>query len=283
MQDTTLDYIRKHIETNEKPMDWPYLDNTGHVTAGTGFLADTEKSFADLPWRVKDDNGNQRPATAAEKHGAFKVLKSQKPGNKKANSFKNDTALRLPKDSRDRLFDAKVREHVDGARSEVGAGAWDKLTPAQQAVLTDVRYANGSLKKYPKLTDAARAGDGAAMARESHFYAGEKDGAKQRNWERIRANHCSANGLSGEACMKSVAEHYADKPERDGLPDRIKKHLPQDTPTDKPASDGDRSDATKTPEAKAFMAEVMREDAPVDGILRKQPESWTADEAKQVM
>lgn len=79
MKHTTLDYIRKHIENNEKPVDWPYLDNTGRVTAGTGFLADTEKSFADLSWQVKSPDGKMRPATEAEKREGFKVLKSQKP------------------------------------------------------------------------------------------------------------------------------------------------------------------------------------------------------------
>lgn len=172
---------------------------------------------------------------------------------------------------------------MDGARAEVGEAAWDKLTRDQQAMLTDVRYANGSLKKYPKQTDAARAGDGAAMARESHFYAGEKDGVKQRNWKRIQANHCAANGLSGDACLQSVAEQYADKPERDRLPPNLKKHLPQDTPASKPAGDDARSDAADTPEAKAFMAEVIKEDDPVDDILRKPSGSWTADEAARVM
>lgn len=282
MKDTTLDYIRKHIETNEKPVDWPYLDNTGHVTAGTGFLADTEKSFAKLPWRVTGDDGKMRPATEAEKRDAFRALKNQDPENRDAHTFENETAMRLPDDTRDRLFAEKVREHVGGARREVGDAAWGKLTPAQQAMLTDVRYANGSLKKYPKLTEAARDGDGAAMARESHFYAGEKDGVKQRNWKRIKANHCSANGLVGEACVKSVAEHYADKPERDRLPPEYREFMPKQK-QDVPANDDDHSGEADTPEAKAFMADVMKEYDQVDSIMLKQPASWTADEARQVM
>jgi hypothetical protein len=42
-------------------------------------------------------------------------------------------------------------------------------------------------------------------------------------------------------------------------------------------------DATNTPGAKAFMAEVMKDDDPIDSILQKRPETWTSDEAKQVM
>jgi hypothetical protein len=63
---------------------------------------------------------------------------------------------------------------------------------------------------------------------------------------------------------------------------------PAETPTKPTPDSGDEQsgvtpDATNTPGAKAFMAEVMKDDDPIDSILQKRPETWTSDEAKQVM
>jgi len=105
----------------------------------------------------------------------------------------------------------EIVERAQKSAREIGPEAWSKLTDRQKAVVIDIHYANGSLNDFPKLKEAIQARDAEAMARESHFHS-----AGDRNWNRLRENHCALLGLdsASPACALSLEEHYEDENRR---------------------------------------------------------------------
>ena len=199
MTSSTLTTIANHIKKYEKPVNFPYLDNKGLVTAGAGFLMNTEAEFIKAPFEVVDQKtGQNRSATEAEKRAGWQAMQQQKSSQKggfnmDVNTYRETTTLIFTDTEIDKRVNSEVTARIAIIKNDVGDKSWDKLTDGQKTVLVDVSYTNGggSIKKFEKLVKAVKAGDAAGMARESHYHStpeGTK-GPKVRDWPRTKANH----------------------------------------------------------------------------------------------
>ncbi|PHS78393.1 MAG: hypothetical protein COB59_07180 [Rhodospirillaceae bacterium] len=301
MVNSTITTIANHIKKFEKPVNYPYLDNKGKVTAGAGFLMDTEAAFLKAPFEVIDQKTEQtRSATEAEKRAGWQAMQAKKTGqkgvfNNNAKVYKKTTTLIFSDTEIDKRVNLEVTSRIAIIKNDVGDKAWDKLTDGQKTVLVDVSYTNtgGSIKSYDKLVKAVKAGDAAGMARESHYHSTPKgsDGPKIRNWGRIKANHCGALGLDteGAACYKSVAEHYSDDKGKltEDLPASYDAHIAKDARSKLPAKgqeDKVSAEPTKTvgEENAAFQEQLKAPENSVVELARKQPDQLTADERKSL-
>ena len=304
MANSTLTTIANHIKKYEQPINHPYLDNKGLVTAGAGFLMDTEAQFIKAPFEVDDSKtGGVRLATKAEKRAGWQAMQAQKAGqngkfNNKADTYIDTTTLIFSDTEIDKRVNSEVTARIAIIKNDVGDKSWNKLTDGQKTALVDVSYANsgGSIKGYKKLVKAVKAGDAAGMARESHFYSGTKGdgGAKVRNWGRIKSNHCGVLGLDTEsaACYKSVATHYSDDKGKlkEDLPTSYDAHMAKDarsklTPEvneDKEDKVSEKPPQTVEEELKALEAYLRSpEDSAVE-LARKQPEQLTEGERRSL-
>jgi hypothetical protein len=279
MTDKTVRYIMNHIKGNEDAPEYPYADNKGKVTGGAGFLVDTKAEFSALPFKIKREDGSVRDATAEEKVVGFKAIKKRFITDNElvAEGYKKTTALFLMRNDIDTLLETKVTEQMARAKKEINNDkSWNKLTDAQKAVAVDIHYANGSLKKFEKYKEAIQSGDVVGMARESHFYSGEKDGKLRRNWKRIRANHCGALGLEGEACTLSLGDHYRGKEDK-------QHNFPADWKRpDEPEVIKDKEGKSLSPEAEKFISDVSQPGGPVTEAMLKDPGDWSSVEVQDV-
>ena len=303
----TITGIKNHIKNYEKPIPHPYLDNKGKITVGAGFNIETEDEFAGLDLQTKASDDQQRPATDKEKRAAYRYMQGVRDSKKGkfnfvADTYVNDTKLIMSPKAIDKRLDREIVKRTDEIRDEVGDDAWNKLSEGQKRMVTDVHYANGSLKAFPKLKDAIKSGNAGAMARESHFYSGkDKVDKKQRNWNRIKANHCGSLGLdpNGDACRISVEKHYEGSNEKPVF--RGRPQTPPGGEDGKVAKDlqGGTSDVTLAepksgtpengqepplrPDIQKLRDEMLKPGKPVDDILLKKPEDWTEGEVREVM
>ena len=174
----TLGIIRDHIAKGEWLTPHLYLDNKGNPTIGAGFKIDTEDQFA--KFNVKVTKGGQEvPATEAEKRQAYRQIMSVKrkiiAGNKNPNanpfqkrnavSYRNATKTRMNPPEINARLDREIIARTGDIRKDVGDSAWNKLSPKQQAAIADLHFNTGSLKGFPSLKKAIKAGDAKAMAR----------------------------------------------------------------------------------------------------------------------
>ncbi|TAN50630.1 MAG: hypothetical protein EPN26_09900 [Rhodospirillales bacterium] len=297
MTDTLVQRIRGHVKVNEKPLDFPYPDNKGKITAGVGFLIDDQKSFMKQTWEIRDEKGT-RPATDAEKLVGWQAMQKaagdqKKGGNKRAESYENITALRLPQSEIDAQLEAKVNQHMNAAKKELGEKTWDKLTDGQKTAITDVHYANGSLKDYTKLNMAAKSGNAEEMALQAGFHSGENaDNTKQRNWDRERRNYATILGIDPDSneAWQGIAGKYKDEK---NLPDAYRKHLPPEEPRPSEPPVSEEPQATQPPreekaslgaDGQAFLDRLKQPLAsPALEVAIKAPHQWTEDEAKSVI
>ncbi|MBF0169305.1 MAG: hypothetical protein HQL45_16945, partial [Alphaproteobacteria bacterium] len=231
MTDTLVQRTRAHIKQNEKPLDFPYPDGKGKITAGAGFLMDDRSSFMKQPWEIRDKSGT-RPASEAEKAAGWQALQKagaeQKEGaNKRAETFEKTTPLRLPEGEIDAQLNQKVEAHMKAAQKEVGDVAWNKLTDGQKVALTDIHYARGSLSDFERLKRHASNGNEKGMTEEAGFHSGKNsDDTLQRNWDRERRNHAAILGIDPESkeAWQGIAEKYSGAK---NLPDSYRQHLPK--------------------------------------------------------
>ncbi len=314
MPSTTLDVIRNHIKRSEGKPAHPYLDIKGNVTIGVGFKVNDEDAFAKLDLIVEQNGKAVRAATDAEKRQAYRETKAQ-PKNLLADRYKDETNVRMPKEAMDAKLDQEIATKIDGIRRDVGDEAWNKLSDRQKAAVTDIAYANGSIKKFPKLQEAVKAGDISKMADESLFFTDREEG--RRDEERLRRNYEALSGLPPEdsnrafdAALNKADEEWAkkradetakEKPSFDDIEPPRKPEPPEkndggndepaaDDSSEDPGSDTKKTEAAEdreaaklsTPEARAFIAEVEKDDG-IDDILVKPVGRWTAGEAERVM
>ncbi|MFA6021117.1 MAG: hypothetical protein WC722_12710, partial [Rhodospirillales bacterium] len=294
MSDTLVQRIRDHIHLNERVADYPYPDNKGKITSGAGFLIDDRDSFMKQPWEFRNGNA-ARPATQAEKEAAWLKLREAaveqgKGANKRADAFENATSLRLPKEVIEADLDSKVRQHMDQARKEIGAEAWNKLTDGQKTAITDVHYAKGNIVTFTKLKKHAQSGNAKEMAREIGIKSGEDSSNNPiRNWDRERRNHAAILGIDpdGSEAWKGTAEKYQ---REENLPDTYRKHLPTPQPTEPPQE----AETTQQPQqekqsdlgadGQAFLERIRQPNArPALDIAAKEPRDWTKEEADTVI
>lgn len=283
MSEILVQRIQDHIRLNERVADYPYPDNKGRITSGAGFLMDDRNSFMKQPWEIRSGNAT-RPATQAEKEEAWQKLRDagaeqSKGANKRADSYENATPLRLPQDVIEADLNAKVRQHMEQARKEIGAEAWDKLTDGQKTAITDVHYARGNLDEYINLKQGVENGDPAKMARQIGIRSGtDSNNNPIRNWDRERRNHAAILGIDPDSneAWKATAEKYQGEM---NLPEAYRKHLPTPQPAEPP-----RVPETPGTDGQAFMERIGQpNERPALDVAIKEPQHWTKEEADTVI
>ncbi|MDK9721430.1 MAG: hypothetical protein OEL53_09635 [Rhodospirillales bacterium] len=224
LPDSAKSTMRDLIRQNEGPIPHPYLDSKGIITIGVGFNVDNKADFLKLNLRKDSEEGVLM--TEQEKRDAYDAMRKAKtdrngdfsPGEK----YYEDVAKAYLSDADiNARLDQEIADRVPKICDKVGSEAWDKLTDGQKATITAVHFNVGSLDDAPKLVEAAKKGDAAAIARESHVVAKKVTNEKgevtkhERNWGAVMRNHCGALGLDAgsDACWRSVAAEYKDKPE----------------------------------------------------------------------
>lgn len=225
MTDTLMQRLRDHLTEGEGFRANPYKDTKGKLTVGTGFLVDDEKSFLKMPLWIKDPmTGLPRAATDDEKKKEFKRTKDLPA--EKLNKGTERSAFTLQDSDNLRLLDERITSRIGKVKTEIGEPDWNSLTDGQKVALIDIHYANGSLKGFPKLKEAVKAGDAKAMAENADFHGGRIGETKHhhRNFDRIRNNRAMILGIDPEsdAAYRAVADTYRDHP---SLRDEYKKHL----------------------------------------------------------
>jgi len=290
-----LQSVKKHIQLNENPerFKFPGLDSKGLITAGSGEQVNDEKSFVALPFEI-----DGRLATDTEKREGFQKLQAEKGTrngrfNTPFSTYKTTTKLTLPNTKADARMEAKIAEKLPGIVNEIGIEKWQKLPPGQKNALIDSAYSVGGLKGFPRMIEAARQGDTAAMARESFSRSGD-----QRNWERNQNNHAAILGQKPndpETEKAFTRDFLKDKSHKaEDLPAQYQRYVPKNTPEAeiKGGAGGDNLgegalSAPKPevrPEVKAFFVDVKKPLDQEDQEIRlKNPKSWTKDEMQTVM
>ena len=219
MDTKTTQRMREHIKTSEGVREQAYKDTKGKITVGVGFLVDDEKSFASIPFQVRDPVTKEtRPATKEEKQAEFRRMKSSSDPNV-------TSSMKMPRDEMERKLDTEIATRVDKVKKEIGEADWNRLTDGQKTAVVDIHYANGSLEKFAKLKEAIKTGDAKAMAEQSDFHGGKMKDSEylHRNFDRLRRNRAEMQGIDPESpeAYRAVADKYRGHP---SLKDEYKKH-----------------------------------------------------------
>ncbi|MBF0169461.1 MAG: hypothetical protein HQL45_17795, partial [Alphaproteobacteria bacterium] len=259
LPDSAKTAIRDRIGKNEGVIPHPYLDSKGLITIGVGFNVDSKADFLKLNLRKNGENGQEGPLmTAAEKSDAYDAMvkkRTEENGNHKAaEDYKKVTKAYLGDTDVNTRLDQEIASRVPNIRKKIGAEPWDKLTDGQKATIAAVHFNIGNLDGSPKLVEAAKKGDAAAIARESHTIANKVKNAKgevirhERNWEAEMRNHCGALGLEAysDACWRSLAAEHKDKPEEQRKLETF--HPSIQKILDEPAKPEEKKDATAEPQ-----------------------------------
>ena len=223
MDSQTLQAIADHISKNEGPKDYPYLDNTGKITAGVGQNVDNWNDFKQVNFTNRSTG---LPASEAQKRTGYDALSAAKQTmtEKSADQFKTNTALTLPKAEQDALLKSRILADEPKVRATLGTDAngnsvYDKLTEGQKAAMSDIQYSNkGGLNGFPNLIQAAKDGTLDQNYKEADFKSGDS-----RNWDRTARNRAAIQGISFEQAQPGVAQDYQSDPH---LADKYKQMLP---------------------------------------------------------
>lgn len=218
MDTKTTQRMREHIKTSEGVREQAYKDTKGNLGA-VHFLVDDEKSFASIPFQVRDSVTKETlPATKEEKQAEFRRMKSSSDPNV-------TSSMKMPRDEMERKLDTEIATRVDKVKKEIGEADWNKLTDGQKTAVVDIHYANGSLEKFPKLKEAIKTGDAKTMAEQSDFHGGKMANSEylHRNFDRLRRNRAEMQGIDPESpeAYRAVADKYRGHP---SLKDEYKKH-----------------------------------------------------------
>lgn len=247
--------LRQHLKDNEGIWDQPYKDSKGLLTAGVGINVSKESDFVALPFeKLNPQTGEWEPATEAEKRAEFRRLN----GMTRDAILKDGTRFHLNETAIDTNLDQQISVREQAVIDEIGGEDWDKLTDGQKIALMDIQYANGSLRKFPKLKQAVKNGDIEAMVRESSFTGGELDsGDKIYNFDRVRRNFAAIMGIDpdSEEAYKYVALKHGGHP-RLTNPDYTKHRAPAVVSPDV-ALDGFVKDIIKNSNPKRELMEHM--------------------------
>ena len=223
MDNQLLQSIASHISQNEKSTSYPYLDNTGRITAGVGQNVDNWNSFKQLGFI---NSNTKQPASEAEKQSGYDALTAVKPTmtGKPAEAFQNTTTLKLPDSEQSKLLTDRIRSDEPKVRAALGTDAdgnsvYDKLTDGQKAVMHDIQFSTkGGLNTYPNLIRAAKDG-----TLEQHYQEVDGVSGGNRNWDRITNNRAAILGITPEQAKPGVAQYYQNDKK---LPNDYKSLLP---------------------------------------------------------
>ncbi|CAA6603894.1 hypothetical protein MTBLM1_20013 [Rhodospirillaceae bacterium LM-1] len=316
--------MRELIGQNEGTVYHPYLDKKGIITIGVGFNVDGKDAFLKLNLRKEGRNGPLM--TEQEKKDAYDAMVNKRTEEKgkhqPADNYKDVAKAYLSDADVNAKLDKEIAERAPKIREKIGAEAWDKLTDGQKATIAAVHFNVGNLDGSPKLVEAAKKGDAAGIARESHVIAQKETNDKgevtghRRNWEAVMRNHCGALGLEADsdACWRSVAAEYKDRPEDqrklETFHTKIQKIIDEPAkPEEKKPDEGQEQQQEQKgqeqappkpseppqevePEQKqelgadgqSFLERIRQPNArPALDIAAKEPGDWTKDEADIVI
>ena len=134
-------------------------------------------------------------------------------------SIETVTAMTGPisREDANRDLARRVKISQNDALSNVGEGAWSKLSPGAQSALTSIAYNYGSLSKVPSVVAAAQSGDANALAAAIKAQSGANGGvnAKRRSQEAAAVLGTFAPTASGIKTAP-VAQTYEMPPEASG-------------------------------------------------------------------
>ncbi len=179
------------VKYNERTIEYPYLDSMGIVTIGTGINVDNKAEFMKLDLRIGNPNG--RPATLAEKESGYNILKNfakqatakaspediknNKPVNRKVETYKTMTTLRINGVAEVKLYTQKFKSTL----TQDVPKAFPKLSSLPdnaKIVVTDMMFNMGATKftktNWPSFYDAINKHDWSSAAKESHRSSGDK-------------------------------------------------------------------------------------------------------------
>ncbi len=168
---------REHLREEENDLHHIYLDTKGKKTVGVGTNVDDRKKFISIDWQ-KDN----RPATEQEKIEAFEIFegaKNRKEYGQKygANWYKNKSALRISKETSDKLLNEHLNNDLINLRRTFAE--FDSFPEELQDVLLDIHYnvGNVSAENWPKLHRGIKSRNLKAILKNVH----RKDVAESRN------------------------------------------------------------------------------------------------------
>jgi hypothetical protein len=203
--------IAQHIKGNEgeNPYHSVYGDTTGHITTGYGFNVSDRDVFVAQPFR---DATSKNPLSAKQKGQAYDTYQKAHAvdPNLSPQSHSGFDNVEFPNNFKesgvmDRVLGNEGKIRSDLGKDSKGNDVYDKLTDGQKTVMHDVYYANGSLDKFPNLTNAAKTGNTESFANESEFHGGtNQDGSNKYNYGRLISNRAAALGISEDEAKKQI-------------------------------------------------------------------------------
>jgi hypothetical protein len=147
----------------------------------------------------------------ANAHNVDADLKRVGVPAEKIEGVKNGTVALTP-DQAQRLTQVAMPRYEKLARDaaeKTAAGLWDRMVPAQRAVMIDVAWQVGDPEKFQKAWAALAAGDSAKFAEETKVFYKDKDGERR---EDVRAGSLRASMLAGVGAWNAVVNRYGSTP-----------------------------------------------------------------------
>lgn len=158
-----LEKVRALIKQHEGSIPYMYLDTRGNVTVGVGQLLSTVADAQQLPFVRRT---TQASASAEEIEADFNNVASQQAGQV-AQAYQQYTQLELTQEAIDALLDQRIAEFQDGLQGAYQG--FDSYPDTVQEALLDMSFnlgLSGLVNKFPKLRQAAEAGNWQVCAQE---------------------------------------------------------------------------------------------------------------------
>ena len=149
-----LEQLLVKLESFEGSVPWMYRDTVGKVTVGVGVMLPDAAAAVALPFR-----SGGRPASTAETTAEFARVDAL-PMGRAAHFYRRDSGLELGQDEIDSLLRTVVLRFEEELRA--GITGYDDFPDQAKMALLDMAYnlgPEGLLKGFPKLIQAAKAGD----------------------------------------------------------------------------------------------------------------------------
>jgi GH24 family phage-related lysozyme (muramidase) len=195
-----LSAVREH----EGAVEHFYLDTTGNVTIGLGFLVANLEAALALPL-VDRQSGAAASREAVER--SFRAVAAA-PMGQRAAAYAALCSVKLPAQAQEQLLGHKLEEFRVGLTRHFEN--FSQLPAPVTHALLDMAFnlgLNGLLQKFPKFCAAIRSGDFAAAARESRRpQVGEQRNQRVREWlERAAGQKPAVAGSGGDSARGAAA------------------------------------------------------------------------------
>lgn len=192
------------VREHEGAVEHFYLDTTGNVTIGLGFLVANLEAALALPL-VDQVGGAAASREAIER--SFRAVASA-PKGQRAAAYAALCSVKLPAQAQEQLLGNKLEEFRVGLMRHFEN--FSKMPAPAMHALLDMAFnlgLNGLVQKFPKFCAAIRSGDFAAAARESRRpQVGEQRNQRVREWlERAAGQAPVASSSAGSTSPGSTS------------------------------------------------------------------------------